>query len=455
MTTRERDVEPAPRVAAAPSPRASSEPAPPTDALERARATALVSFALLLGLFEGPAEVACAVALVSCLASPGARARLPWVLADVGLVVWLLAGLPGMLGGDVRVGGEPSLRPLLALAYVLGRLVVHERPVVLARMGMAFVAGLLVNVGYGYVQVLVADPGLERLIVGRARSAHLMADSERLRMATGLYYNRIKLAHVGVVGLGLLVLVTLDHLRRGGAVGRRVALVLATAFLAGGLLLTYRRAAPAALLVGLVTVGLTLRQRRRAAALVMVGGLLVGALALSDYGRERLDAASDDVGTRAQIWASAGRLVLEHPVLGSGHGGYGPGIRAHTPPDASAELLRNVLNSPHNAALYVLAETGVVGFAGWCLAVLSSLVALLRAVRREAAVHTARTQLDRLAVVGLVTIAALGVVHTVLYHASVALLFWGLLGVAAARLPPLGHRTVVGARPRPTHGLTA
>lgn len=449
MTTRARDAEPAPRVASASSLRTTpslvphapaSQTAPEPSGLDRARGVALVAFALLLGLFEGPAEVACAVALVMCLATPGARARLPLVLADVGLVVWLLAGVPGMLGGEVRVGGEPSLRPLLALAYVLGRLVVHERPSVLARMGVAFVAALLINVGYGYVQVLVADPGLERLIVGRARSAHLLADGERLRMATGLYYNRIKLAHVGVVGLALLALTALEQLQRGRSRARTLGVVLATAFLAGGLLLTFRRAAPAALLVGLVALGLVLGQLRRAAALVVVGGLLVGAMALSDYGRERLDAASDDVDARAQIWASAGRLVAAHPVLGSGHGGYGPGIRRHTPPDASAELLRNVLNSPHNAALYVLAETGVVGFLGWCVAVLACLGALARAVRREASTRTPRAQLERLALVGLVTIGTLGVVHTVLYHASVALLFWGLLGVAAARLPPLWAR---------------
>lgn len=449
MTTRARDVEPAPRVASASSPRTTpslvphtpaSQIAPEPSGLDRARGVALVAFALLLGLFEGPAEVACAVALVLCLATPGARARLPLVLADVGLVVWLLAGVPGMLGGEVRVGGEPSLRPLLALAYVLGRLVVHERPSVLVRMGIAFVAALLINVAYGYVQVLVADPGLERLIVGRARSAHLLAEGERLRMATGLYYNRIKLAHVGVVGLALLALTSLEQLQRGRSRARTVGMVLATAFLAGGLLLTFRRAAPAALLVGLVALGLVLGQLRRAAVLVVVGGLLVGAMALSDYGRERLDAASEDVDARAQIWASAGRLVAAHPVLGSGHGGYGPGIRQHTPPDASAELLRNVLNSPHNAALYVLAETGVVGFLGWCVAVLACLGALARAVRREAFTHTPRAQLERLALVGLVTIGTLGVVHTVLYHASVALLFWGLLGVAAARLPPLWAR---------------
>jgi len=42
--------------------------------------------------------------------------------------------------------------------------------------------------------------------------------------------------------------------------------------------------------------------------------------------------------------------------------------------------------------------------------------------------------------VGIATLMVIGVVHAVLYHAPVAMLFWALLGVAAARLPAAFNR---------------
>ncbi len=415
--------------------RAAVEPPSPVDA---ARRHALVIFAALLGLFEGPAELACAIALVLALASGRGRGS-SWVIADVGLLVWLLAGVPGLFSGEIRVGSEPSLRPLLALAYVLGRLAASEDERTLGRMGAAFAVAIGVNALYGYVQVFIGDPGLERLIVKRTRSQHLFAaDGDgRMRMATGLFHNRMKLAHLGAVALGLVGLAIVDRIR---AKRPRRDVIAATALalvIGGGLFLTYRRAAPAALLVSCVLLGLMLGRARLAAGLAALGGGVLALFVASGYGRERLDTASVDMGARVEIWSAARRLIGDHALFGTGHGGYAPAIRAYLPETASADLVKNAITNPHNAALYVLAETGLVGFFGFAIAVAACLAALVVAVRAGARAHGPRVTLDRLALVGLLTLGVLGAVHSVLYHAPVALMFWALLGAASAHLPPL------------------
>lgn len=392
-----------------------------------ARAHALVIFGALLGLFEGPAEIACAIALVLTAASGGLRGLRP-NLADLGLLVWLAAGLVGAASGEVRWGSEPNLRPLLALAYVLGRTAIAEaEPRVLARLGLAFALGTAVNALYGVVQVALVDPGLERWIVGRARAAHLATGDGRLKMATGLFYNRMKLVHVGVVALGATLLMAASSSRRRALGAIALAITL-------GVLLTYRRAAPLALLASLGALALLVGRARVLAAIGAAGALLVGVAALLGRGRERLEAAGDDLGERVEIWLAARDLIGAHPLIGVGHGGYGRAIAPYLEGASSADLVKNALTNPHNALLYVLAETGLVGFLGFAVATAASLAAVVHAVRRDRASDAPRAVLDRVALVSLTTLLAIGVVHAVLYHAPVALIFWAMLGVASSRI---------------------
>ena len=393
----------------------------------------LVAFAALLGLFEGPAEIACAAALVVTAAGGGLRTK-QLNIADIGLLLWLIAGAIGAIGGAPRWGSEPNLRPLLALAYVLGRTAIADAdPATVVRMGVAFVTATAANAAFGYVQVLIVDPGLERYIVGRARAAHLATGDGRLRMATGLFYNRMKLVHVGVVALGVAVIAS------EGARKRALWVALAV-IVAGGVFLTYRRAAPAAWVVGMVALAMAMTRYKRAALISVIGGGLLALSSLAGYGRERIDNAGEDLGLRVEIWSAARRLIADHPLFGVGHGGYLRAVGPYLEDASSPDLVRNALTNPHNALLYVLAETGLVGFVGFAIAVGASVAALVLSVRADRESDEPEVLLDRAALVGIATLMVIGVVHAVLYHAPVAMLFWALLGVAAARLPAAFNR---------------
>lgn len=407
-------------------------PGPPTPRLARAQTHALVAFALLLGLFEGPAQLACAVALVLTAASGGLRgARLN--IADVGLLVWILSGVVGGLVSSLpRVGSEPSLRPLMTLAYVLGRVALAEADAAtLARVGLAFVIGTSVNAAYGCVQVWIADPGLERLIVGRNRARHLEVGDGTLKMATGLFYNRMKLVHVGVVALGVAALAALDARRRGRSPW---VLLGAAAVLLAGVTLTYRRAAPAALVLALATLAIVVGRARLGAAITAAGGLALFAVARLGLGPTRVESAGNDVAERVEIWESGARVFADHWLVGVGHGGYTAAVAPYLEHASSADLVKNALTNPHNALLFVLAETGALGFLGFAVTCAASLAALTLAVRAARDDATPRATLDRSAWVALVTLLAIGLVHAPLHHAPVALLFWAMLGVASARL---------------------
>src|SRR5689334_16297905 len=82
---------------------------------------ALFAFALLLALFEGPAEIACALAAATSLATAALSGQLrrPRTLLLLGLIaLWILAGIPGVATAASRPRSEDLLRPLLALGLL-------------------------------------------------------------------------------------------------------------------------------------------------------------------------------------------------------------------------------------------------------------------------------------------------------------------------------------------------
>ncbi|MFO0725288.1 MAG: O-antigen ligase family protein [Myxococcota bacterium] len=403
----------------------------------RASFYALIAFALLLGLFEGPAEIAAVVALALLVASGGFKdARLN--IADIGMLVWLLAGTISLIHSPAKLGSEPNLRPLLALTYLLGRFAIAPADEAeLRRLALFFSAACVINGLYGIFQVWVFDPPLEALIVGRRHAQHLVDPDaqDRLRMATGLFYNRVKLAHLGMLGLGLLGLIADAARRRQQPLWRPLgaALILGLA-----VFLSYRRAAPVALLAAGLVLALLLRRLRLAVSVLAGVGLILALYGLTDYGRERMENTSLDVSERLEMVRAAVALILDHPLLGVGHGGYGPSIGPYLPPMASETLIRNAITNPHNLSLQILAETGIVGFSGFAVAIAASLAALTLAIRRDREVNSPQATLDRFAFLGLVALLGLGLVHAVLYQAPVGMAFWTLLGVASARIESAG-----------------
>lgn len=395
--------------------------------LERAHLAGLWAFALLLGLFEGPAEIACAFALLTLLVGRG-RQGVTLGPIELGLLVWLLAGGLGGLGSGLRSNSETLTRPLLALAFLLGRGSISRlEDRWTARLAWAFGGALVVNGAYGLFQVFAFDPPLETLIIGRVKHQGLVdpLDGERLRMATGLFYNRIKLAHLGVVGLALLTVLGVYVARaRRWALAGGVLLALAV-------FLTYRRAAPLSLLVALAVYGLAFGGRARERWLLGASGLALVAgsgLLVTATGRYRIVQAKDALLERFEIYAHALSLWRESPWLGVGHGHYRAAIGGVT--DRLSPLLQQ---SAHSWFLETLVETGVVGLLGLLVALTGAVVRLTRRlrVRGESAPSEPAVLRDRFTWIALLSLVLLGLAHSVLFHRPVALAFWTLLGMAA------------------------
>ncbi len=388
---------------------------------ERAAELLLVAFAGLLGLLEGPAEIACALSLIALVAAGRGRGR-RLGLPELALLLWVLAGLPGMLRPEFSARSQGMLRPLLALGYWVGALGLRGPPGVARTAALAFVATSTLNAGYGWVQVFVADLGLETLLRGRAASEHLLDPDApgRLRMATGLFHNRLKLAHVGVVALACAAPMVLR------ARGRRRSLAVAAAVvIAGGVLLSFRRAAPAALLVAAALVLLAVGRRRAVLGLAAVGAVLVLGAASTGAGRERLDTASLHLDERLGIYAAAVELWREAPIFGVGHGGY-PAAIVRVAPEMKADLT----TSPHNQLLHALTETGLVGLLGFAFGVGGALLRALRRLRARRDADDLTATRDRVAATAALALLGLGAVHAVLFHTPVALAFWAALGAA-------------------------
>ena len=390
--------------------------------MDRVCAVLLVAFAALSALFEGPAQIACVLAIVATAAAGWFRGYRPGAV-EIGLLVWILAGIPGTFDGDDGGSTEGALRPLIALAFLVGAVgVSRASDDVLAKMAWGFCIACVINGVYGYVQVFLTDPPLEAFLVGKNRSEHLVDPDHagRLRMATGLFYNRLKLAHVGVIGLGLLGLIAVEHKHR------RVVAIVGAVLLAGALFLTYRRAAPIALGVAGVAFAIALGRVRVAATSALTAAAIVVVFALTSYGRSRIGSADDDLAERWSIYQAAWRVFTDHALIGIGHGDYKTVIQRYAPSMPAA-----LTTSPHNQALHVLVETGVVGLLGMSTAVLVSLQRILRRVRGMTSTTSVSATTDHFALLSLFVFVTLGLVHTVLYHAPVGLVFWCLLGVAA------------------------
>lgn len=397
----------------------------------RTHRVALVAFAAMLALFEGPAEIACVVAILTAFATGGFRSWRPGVI-EAGIVVWCLAGLYGTLSFDGRLPSEDKLRPLLALAALAGsRAVAPADARTLGRMGWVFAACLVANGAYGYLQVAFHELPLDRwLALNPSIAQRIVPDRAGAFAASGLFYNRLKLAHVGLVGLGVIGCALLSGRLRGRARGLAVAGAL---ILGGAMVLTWARATWPALLAGALAVALVLASRGRALRPRSVAGVIVAAAALilgigvSETGRERLLDTLPDIGVRMRLYRGAFAMFRDHPLLGVGHGVY---------PKLSPRYVEQGWGphfiDAHNLFLHALAETGVVGFAGLATALAVAFVALARRVRSaEGAEVDARVLLDRVALFTLAALTALGLVHYPLHHATVALLFWAAVGVAA------------------------
>lgn len=390
--------------------------------LDRAQAASLVAFAALLGTAEGPAQIACVAALVALLA--GRRAH--WDPVFIGLGVWALAGAWGLFQGlaaGIKISSEPALRPLMVLALGLGAFgLCKASDATLRRVGIAFMVALTINGAYGYLQLALGELPLDRWLLKNPNSQQIWAPERtgEVRAASGLFYNRLKLAHLGILGLGLMAITAAEQ-----TIPKKWRLFwIGAAFILGGaVVLTYARMALAAALGGGVILALVLAKRRILLGLAGAGALLFGLVLATPQGWSRVVLVGRDLRIRMHLFDTAWGLFERHPWLGVGHGMYRPTV-------APTFDGKGTLMDAHNLLLQILAETGLVGFLGFVLALLVVLARLVGRVRAAEGTVLGKLR-DRFVLYGLGAILVLGTLHMPLHHAPVALAFWLLFGAAA------------------------
>jgi len=392
---------------------------------------ALIAFAGFLGLFEGPTEIACIAALVTT-ALTGRLKGLSAHPVYLGALLWGLAGIPGVITAETAYSSQGYLRPVHALALLIGARGLRDVSAkTLTKMGWAFCLAIVFNGAYGLLQATWGALPLDSLLMSNKNSPQVFVPGSReTRCASGLFYNRLRLAHVGAIGLSVLSVLSL------GALTQRIRRLAAAGLLllALAVVLTYARMVLAAWTGAAVLLVLLLSTPRRA-GLMLAGGLSVASAVLAaESGRQRILRAFEDLSIRAEIFSMALRLFVKQPFFGVGHGDYPQNAMPLLRPGGS----RNWTIDAHNLYLHTLAETGIVGAIGFFVAVGGGLWGLLRQVQAQASSTHPQAILRRCALLVLITFAGLGLVHYPLHHAAVGLTFWAAVGLGTAVLPPSG-----------------
>jgi O-antigen ligase len=383
----------------------------------------LVAFALMIGLLEGPAEILAVAAILTTIGTGALRAYRPGPV-DIGFVVWGLAGYYGLAIDGGRHSSLDTTRPLLALALLVGKCGLGRDPVVERRMAIAFIGACAINVAYGLVQYVAGALPLDPYLLENPASAQIWVPNRvyHVRAASGLFYNRLKLAHVGMCGALLASAIALSPSVRSRM---RVLAAGSALFIAGGLYFTYARMALVAIAAGGLVLALALR--RFWVVGVAAGASVLAALPLlaTEEGRARMSSLAEDLALRRAMMETGLRIWSEHPLLGVGHGVYRNVASALEGTGLTGVHLMN----PHNLWLQLLAETGLIGFAGMNVAIVGCFVSVVRRLRADR-----DRVMDRTALLGLSAILFVGLVHFSLHHPSVGLLFFTFAGVCVRRL---------------------
>lgn len=293
----------------------------------------------------------------------------------------------------------------------------------------AFVLVLFFGAVFGMLQYFFnARPGEHffRAALSNATQNTVPGRPERT-VAGGFFFHRLKMAHVGVLGMGILVARQLFfHM---GIRRRMLELVVLTSVVAA-VLLTYTRGAVLGMLAG-VAASIWFASRR--VRLVSLAGVVLAiALALTSPSvRDRIASIQGQQASsvRALIWSQAVEVLLDHP-LGIGLGNYPKVIGRYY--DA-VEPSFSVRTYPHSVLLAALVETGPLGMACYVAAFVFLGLLCMRLLRDSNAPPWQKTN----AGAGLFALAAfwtIGLSHDVLFHQPVSLAFAALLGFVLSAL---------------------
>jgi len=405
---------------------------------------ALCALGVALALGEGCAWAALAW-LAACLWRGPARGLSPpgaapaWGPAAAGLALYGAAGACAWLTGPyglLRPGALAHLAPLLAwplVARAAGRATPAGRARAMRAFGAAVLGSVLLGLLLGAPQLLRAEAWV-RLDTWAGEQNNV--PSGLARAAGGLYFHRLKMAHVLLVALGPLWAYVLLGRASGARLARAAGALALTAL---ALCLTFARAAYLGAAVGagavmvVAAVGRAAPRRRLGAwaALALCCGALV--MAGRPDVRQRLlsTSSSDAAQVRAVIWSQAAAILWDHPY-GIGLGNYPEVVARYYA--ANDPLTPSPRTYPHSVWLMAWAEAGPLGALGFALFWLQLWLVGARALAGGATPRHRQAGAALLfAVSALMTV---GLTHDVLFHNIVALVFFSALGMATAELAP-------------------
>jgi len=186
---------------------------------------------------------------------------------------------------------------------------------------------------------------------------------------------------------------------------------------------------------GVLIAGIWFLMPRLITRVKLLGGSVLACMLLLPLLLNRFERLQDtDDGSRMLIWAAAGALFLDHPLLGVGYGNF-----RFLSPELVPGAVVGYLDA-HNIYLQLLAATGVAGFLSFFI-ILGLFISLaLKSIRAQDAVSR------------IVAFGVLGAITSTLIHGTVdylfgaspqfGALFWIVLGLGSRALAGTSSKIV-------------
>ena len=403
-----------------------------------AESRCFVLLGAMLPVGEGPAYAAGGVLLLLLLWNHSWRLFrghpcLKWV--GLGFGLWILAGcLAFVLGGEgwLRPKELGRIAPFIMLPVVFAA-VTRVELVWVKRAVQAFVISLILSCAFALLQYfsdLNTHTGFMEWIGTVSSRTQLRAPGQGERLvAGGVYFHRLKMAHVLLLGLVLLaarqvfaLLSTRQRVLEGA---------IATLFLTV-LFLTYTRAAILGLGVGCAA-GIWFASRRWKFLFLLISLVAIGFASSDAHVRERLLSIGDGVASaeRSSIWSQAIVVISDYPT-GVGLGNYPLLIDRYYRAMEGAEHFPRTY--AHNLLLSAWAETGPLGLIGYLWIWVVFAMVCWRVLRAERLWWLERRWVAAAGLMGATAMWVVGLTHDVLYHKPVCLTFSAFMGVVLALL---------------------
>ncbi|MBI5510089.1 MAG: O-antigen ligase family protein [Deltaproteobacteria bacterium] len=403
---------------------------------ERSHGAALVLLAVAVPIGEGVGVFATAALALATVARRRELELAPCVAGVAGRTllafgVWLAAGLVAVALGHEglhRASELGILVPLLALPLVL--IAVRALPPRwLALATAAFVLTLAVACVFALLQFAFnVRPGesIARVASTVASQGRIPGDFERTA-AGGFYFHRLKMAHVLLLGIGVL---WSRQLFGALSARRRVAELVLLGLYACTLMFTYTRGALLAAAVAMVATLVFAPRRYKVAGLglAVVAGILMLSIP-SVRGRLASIGGSEAKAVRALIWSQGVRIIADHP-LGVGLSNYPAVVNRYY--DAEDPHF-DIRTYPHNILFAAWAEAGPIGLVAYAMAWLQVILGCIAALWRRGGDRALRVTAGA-GLFGVTALFVVGLTHDVLFHKPVALAFSLLVGATLARL---------------------